>query len=351
MDSQNLSAQILQIIANYNGHYWILITSIVIGLVTSVWKGQWKFPIKCVDDWIRKEQLKPYSTSFQYITLGLAISSAFIVSLSNGTSIQQSIIDAALSLIMGIGGHDFFKAVLVAIFTGNSVIKPIDDKIINTEFTELKSEQLVTLPEVQMAATVKKDETSKNKPPSIPPAAAILAMLVVIIAMSQTGCAWFKNLFNSGCSADAIATITELQTYTQDAYQELVNQRTVIDNMQGIPADQLAEIDAGFVIQGLTAIEDLEATAATVCSKVSVGAVLQDVMQIIADIEPLIIPFLTKAKIQYHVPLMMAKFYVASDAGTSLVRDAAVIVVVDAQVREISVNIVPDASVSTGVKK
>ena len=104
-------------------------------------------------------------------------------------------------------------------------------------------------------------------------------------------------------------------------------------------------------IQGLTAIEDLEATAATVCSKVSVGAVLQDVMQIIADIEPLIIPFLTKAKIQYHVPLMMAKFYVASDAGTSLVRDAAVIVVVDAQVREISVNIVPDASVSTGVKK
>lgn len=202
-----------------------------------------------------------------------------------------------------------------------------------------------------------KDKTSKNKLSSIPSAVAALIMLVMVIVMSQTGCAWLKSIFNSGCSADAIATITELQTYTQDAYQELVNQRNVIDNMQGIPAEQLATIDSGLAkaIQGLTAIEDMEATAATVCSKVSVGAVLQDVMQIIADIEPLIIPFLTKAKAQYHVPLMMAKFHVAlTDAGVSLIPDAAVSLVRDAAVivtPDVSVVVTPDAAVVTGAKK
>ena len=243
------------IVSDFREHKWLFAVAALFAIVTGVWRGTIRLPAPA-DAWIRAEQAKRFSASFQYITIALVMLTAFFGAFSAGLPLKESIGAAISAAVAGLCAHDGAALAARGMRTGPG---------------------------------------------------AMMAGLMLMLALSVPGCAWLRSTFGSGCGSDTIATIQTAQNYTNDAFSEIMAEEQVLVQMQGIPAATLATIEedldkAAHIVQ---AASEAETVAMGACTKIDVAALLGGLVAIFSEIEPLIAPYFAQNHAAEHTPAVV----------------------------------------------
>jgi len=233
-----------QIGGNFAAHQWLIGVAVLFGGLTGIWKGDINLPAP-IGPWVRAEQAKRFSTSFQYITIGLVTVTALVSTMAAGMPLKQAVAAAISAALAGLFGHDAIKAGVKA----------------------------------GLKAT-----------PNIPIGSAVLFALVVgCVLAPSAGCAWLQ----SACGT-ATPAIQQAEVYTADAEAVITGTRITVASIPGIPADKLTQInkyldDAETLVGQMRVVES---AAISACAQPNVAGLVASLVAIWTSLEPLIAPLL-----------------------------------------------------------
>ena len=256
IETQQVIDWVTNIVTNWKQGAWLATATTVMLIVSILWKGDYKLPepLTFISTWIANEQKKHFSSYCQYISRGLTILNA-----------------AMASLVLGM---PFSKALVAAIIAtwGGTVARDIGS--------------------VGVKAALK----------ATPKIGVFVLVLGCIIVPGINGC-WLSNV----CGESGLQVMHDVAVQLGEAQSIVDSQEQAIAQMQTIPADKAAEIQAAFV-KVHTAIEVAEAsdkTAQLACSGAGIVAILGGVVEVLGILEPLVLPLLAAAKTPSRTPMMM----------------------------------------------
>ncbi len=240
-----------QIVGNFQAHQWLIGVAVLFGGLTAIWRGDVNLPAP-IGPWIRAEQTKRFSASFQYITIALVCVTAIVSTMASGIPLKQAVLAAITAALTGLFGHDAIKATVKA--------------------------------------------GLKATPPTI------LVLIVAVCCTAQSGC-WLSNM----CGESGLQVMHDVGVQLGEARAIVDSQEQAIAQMQTIPADKQAEIQAAFA-KAHTAIAAAEASdqvAQQACSGAGLVAILGGVAGVLSILEPLVLPLLAAANKPSRAPMLM----------------------------------------------
>ena len=255
---------VTQIVGNFQSHQWLIGVAVLFGGLTGIWRGDVNLPAP-IGPWIRAEQAKRFSASFQYITIALVSITAIVSTMASGIPLKQAVLAAITAALTGLFGHDAIKAAV------------------------------------------------KSGLKATPPTAMVALVLGCVLVPATSGCAWLKSVVGSGCSATTTATYTALQDQTINAEKAIQGVQDIVAQLQGVDPAALASINAQLAKADAVchAAEVAEAMAQQQCASVNWLTLLGDLETIWGILEPLVMTAVGKERSTVPLPTAVAHMRLA----------------------------------------
>ena len=226
-----------QIVGNFQAHQWLIGVAVLFGGLTAIWRGDVNLPAP-IGPWIRAEQAKRFSASFQYITIALVCVTAIVSTMASGIPLKQAVLAAITAALTGLFGHDAVVSV------GRELRKG--------------------------------------------PGVGVIAIMLASMT-SLSGCQWLQSACGSATPA-----IEAAQVYTADAQAVITGTRITVASIVGIPADKLAQInkyldDAETIIGSMRATES---AAISACAQPNMAGLIASLVALWTELEPIVAPLL-----------------------------------------------------------
>ena len=256
IEPQQIVDWFTSIIANAKQGAWLAATATIMMIVSILWKGEQRLPwfLAPISTWIAAEQKKHFSSYCQWISRGLTLVNAVLASLLLGMPFTKAIV-----------------AALMASWGGTA---------------------LRDLGTVGIKAALK----------ATPKMGIFVIAFGCVFAPATSGC-WLSNV----CGEDGLQVAHDVGVQLGEAQAMVDLEEQAIAQMQGIPSDKAAEIQAAF-IKVHTAIEVAEVGNKTVqqaCAGAGVVTILGDVAEALGVLWPLILPLMKSAKLPPRMPSLL----------------------------------------------